>query len=634
MFLLVYFNIFLVISLSLVCKTSFALFQLNINGLIGKKLRLTNLNGLSSLTYQQTQSIQICELSSNKLVKLDGIKSLSNLLTLNANNNNLRNIDELENILNLTNLDLSNNQITNLDALKNLINLELLNLNANQIQSLNFNLINLLKLKYLNLNTNKLISISSNQLPIEIEKLDLGENFLEEFIIDHDMFNHLKEVNLIKNKIIYFRLNNTKISRIIEKINLVGNKLSKFEIIGYYSSLTLVNLSKNNLILIDEITNINNLINFYSESNNIFSIDNNVCKINELNDINLKNNHLNSIDCLLLGLKYLKKINVENNLIQGKIKIGNLNGLVELNLCQNKIASLEFDYVLNQLITLKLTKNFLNNLNGITKKLPNLQILYADFNDLNEIEWIENLTQIHWLILANNKIRDISYLRNLIGLNVLDLNNNQINDIKWIRNLTDLGKLYLSNNEINFIEPDLFDNFKYLWLVDLSHNKIKFLNSFGKSLILTHVDLSFNELSNVIFLNEYKSITNLTINNNQIENIDILILLNGNNVIVKLNMAMNPINNFGTGKLMDLNKNLRFIFTDELILNSLYSILINNRIQKKTDSVSFLLALYLVIPNNLFYGDCQLKINYLKRNIHFNLYYQFQIDHFLSNCNL
>ena len=79
--------------------------------------------------------------------------------------------------------------------------------------------------------------------------------------------------------------------------------------------------------------------------------------------------------------------------------------------------------------------------------------------------------------------------------------------------------------------------------------------------------------------------------------------------------------------------NLRFIFSD-LSLNSLYSIVRNEVIQKTTAGYSFLISSYIVTPKDLFYGDCQLKLEFLKKNVLFNLFYQIQIDHFLSNCNL
>ena len=97
---------------------------------------------------------------------------------------------------------------------------------------------------------------------------------------------------------------------------------------------------------------------------------------------------------------------------------------------------------------------------------------------------------------------------------------------------------------------------------------------------------------------------------------------------------MNPINEFGSN-LLDLNKNLiHYLTNDNYYLDSLFSDKRNERIRKKSDHYSFLAVLNIVTPNDLLYGSCRLKLDFLRRNIHFNLYYQFQIDHFISNCNL
>ena len=222
-------------------------------------------------------------------------------------------------------------------------------------------------------------------------------------------------------------------------------------------------------------------------------------------------------------------------------------------------------------------------------------------------------------------------LQNLTKLSLLDLSNNQISDIKCIRNLKQLGKLYLSNNNISSFESDLFDNFTNLLLIDLSRNRIKFIKSFDSSLILNHVDLSHNQLSNVSFLYKHKSIKNLILNNNQINHLDVSLILSQNKDLVKINIAINPITHFGFN-IKDLNKKIRFSFTDTY-LDGLYTNITNDRIEYQ-EIYSFLSSFYLVTPNNLYHGDCQLKLEFLKRNIHFNLYYQFQIDHFLSKCEL
>ena len=82
----------------------------------------------------------------------------------------------------------------------------------------------------------------------------------------------------------------------------------------------------------------------------------------------------------------------------------------------------------------------------------------------------------------------------------------------------------------------------------------------------------------------------------------------------------------------NLNPNLHYVFIEKNYEN-LYTKIKNNRLFKKTVCMySFLLSLFLVTPIDYYYGNCKDKLDYLKRNIHFDLFYQFQIDNFVLDC--
>ena len=52
-----------------------------------------------------------------------------------------------------------------------------------------------------------------------------------------------------------------------------------------------------------------------------------------------------------------------------------------------------------------------------------------------------------------NQINDVSPLSNLTELNELYINNNRIQDISPLAGLTKIGRLILSNNQISDIQP-------------------------------------------------------------------------------------------------------------------------------------------------------------------------------------
>ena len=131
---------------------------------------------------------------------------------------------------------------------------------------------------------------------------------------------------------------------------------------------------------------------------------------------------------------------------------------------------------------------------------------------------------------------------------------------------------------------------------------------------------------------KYILIKNLLLNNNQLTQFDVLNFFGQHKSIIRLNIAFNQIDNICT-EIEYLNNNLGTLSFDLNFHCLLNSKIRNNRVQKKmTDENVFLLSLNILTPRSHFYGDCGIKLDLLKRNIHFNLLYQFQIDHFLSNC--
>ncbi len=121
----------------------------------------------------------------------------------------------------------------------------------------------------------------------------------------------------------------------------------------------------------------------------------------------------------------------------------------------------------------------------------------------------------------------------------LDLNSNQINEIGFIKNMSNLRDLFLSQNRIENIEDDSFNNFKHLLDLDLSQNnitKIK-LKKFEK---IFRLNLSHNLLENIDFLFEInlKQLKYLSLNNIKIRNVSYH-LFSSFNSLFKLDISFN-----------------------------------------------------------------------------------------------
>ena len=93
--------------------------------------------------------------------------------------------------------------------------------------------------------------------------------------------------------------------------------------------------------------------------------------------------------------------------------------------------------------------------------------VWVDSRDLTPLE---NLPEIHTLILSDNGIVDLSPLASLKKLKILDLNRNQITDLTPLAQLTLLTELCAEDNRITDISPLL--SLEYLKEAELKGNQI------------------------------------------------------------------------------------------------------------------------------------------------------------------
>lgn len=110
-------------------------------------------------------------------------------------------------------------------------------------------------------------------------------------------------------------------------------------------------------------------------------------------------------------------------------------------------------------------------------KFVNLEELDLSYNEIHEIEGLENLTELRSLWLNSNEIREIKGLETLTKLKFLNLDNNNISKIEDLDNLVALKELNLENNKIHEIKG--LDTLIELKSLSLLHNKIRGLKNYG-----------------------------------------------------------------------------------------------------------------------------------------------------------
>ena len=446
-----------------------------------------------------------------------------------------------ENKLNLSHKNLKTEDLNIFSGIKfpYLEELSLQNNNINSIDVLGY--FDMPNIRWINLSYNK-IEFMSNLKDISLkmerlEKLNLKSNYINNIdVLNEVVFPNIKEINIQNNDQINFqtymakniikKYNNILIYILSEeekqndliylfnerynniytlseiKINLSGKSLGDdgIKIFSeiYFSQLTEVNLSYNNIKYINYLEN---------------------AKFPQLEILNLGNNEIKDINSLPhLDFKELKILDLSNNKISNIdiFEYVNFPFLEELFLSSNDIKDIT---ILRKFTFKKLTKLYLSN-NKIMEinvlenfDATELEELYLNINYITDIRALKDLKcqKLRKLCLGYNNISDIGILSRceFPKLQKLDLSHNKIIDISILSKtkFDDLQKLYLSENKITDIK--VFANVSFSQIQELYLNmneiddisvfeRIKFYQLYGLYLSNNKIDLSFDHNKNII----------------------------------------------------------------------------------------------------------------------------------------
>ena len=197
-----------------------------------------------------------------------------------------------------------------------------------------------------------------------------------------------------------------------------------------------------------------------------------------VNYLNLGNKNLSSLPTTIKCFKYLENLDIFSNQLQNLPKeLGMLTRLNFLNAWNNQLNTLpeEFDQLIN-LKTLFLSTNQLQNLpNNFGKSLNKLENLHLYANRL------QNLPESFW-------------------------------------NMTALQELHLQENQLGILS-DKINQFSYLRVLQLAKNQIKSLPILSIS-GLKHLDLSYNQLTQLPERFDVMLLEKLFLNNNRLSTFD------------------------------------------------------------------------------------------------------------------
>lgn len=218
---------------------------------------------------------------------------------------------------------------------------------------------------------------------------------------------------------------------------------------------------------------------------------------------------------------------------------------------------------LTQLKHLSVNGNGLNNL-VFVQNMSELSVLEASDNQITDISALTGCKKISYLTLSNNQIGDISPLSDSDGsLENLYLSNNPVSDLEPLRgklknlrafecnaaNLTDISvledsyKMYnlsVNNNKIENL--DVLKEKNNLSILSADNNAITDLSVLASCHELSMISLSHNQITDISALAELKNVTHLYLSYNQIEDISPLAGFAGDESVLKrLNITHNQI---------------------------------------------------------------------------------------------
>lgn len=533
-------------------------------------------------------------IKNNNFIKTDSLSITGNLL-------DSFNIDDIgRRFQSLKYLNFSNNVISTL-----------INSNENYPFEANFSF------QIIDLSNNKIEEIPDNFFSkcSELTILDISSNNIKRFsIMTFEGVLKLKVLNASNNKLLHLAFHLGRFQNLRE-LYINDNKLTTLNE-AYFSGmhkLEYLNTSYNDLKDIEDGTfhDLISLITLNLSYNSITNISKALFENNKnLTNLYLSDNKIIFIEEDSFKMCNISTIQLERNSLTGKIKRDTFRGLGSvtiLDLSRQNISVID-DYIFDnsQLKIFNLSCNLITSISQNTFHslilLEKLDISYnliekIEFNDnLKNLKWLslnnnrlkriqnntfESLTSLEYLYISNNKIKliDAAAFKKLPNLYILILINNDLQTLEsnTFRDLNSLSRLEISNTKISNIPNECFSGSRNLNTINASYSEIMNLNynAFRTTDYIEILDFSHNFLTNFdINITHIINIKEIYLNNNNIKNISYYTFLNLSHLYL-LDLSDNNILKIDIDSLGTL-KSLQYLYLSKNLNLNLNTVIFEN----------------------------------------------------------
>jgi hypothetical protein len=218
----------------------------------------------------------------------------------------------------------------------------------------------------------------------------------------------------------------------------------------------------------------------------------------------------------LRELPELLNLKVQDTEVTDTQIFGILNTLTDLTISGCSIQTATFAQSLTGLKYLDVSRNRLTRFR-LNDKLPELHHLDISHNQVNDLFFMEYVPEIEYLNVGNNLITRFITGLNFKKIRELNLENNQIDSLSISVPMTVLQKLRINENNIrtikylkdyapaltelniagNSVQDFWLGSLQFLEYLNCSNNRINLINDLTANPSLKHIDLSYNQLTDL-----------------------------------------------------------------------------------------------------------------------------------------